>query len=176
MADFRSWRVDFDANESALVRQKRVADPPGHDLAAARDMVAQSTVSTRSSLWKMKQQALYSRATGQVKNVGLMCFMMWMSGAQIHLFSIMMTVSGIYQPLSSIFKSGEMFPPESSEDGQLDTLRPRLLYIAIHIAALGFGLWKLAGMGLLPTNASDFVSAMSVPRALEWSAGSVRGL
>lgn len=39
MADFRSWRVDFDANESALVRQKRVSDPPGHDLAAARDMV-----------------------------------------------------------------------------------------------------------------------------------------
>lgn len=66
-----------------------------------------------------------------------------------------------------------MFPPESSEDGQLDTLRPRVLYCLIHLAALGFGLWKLAGMGLLPTHASDFVSAMSVPRALEWSAGSV---
>ena len=52
-----------------------------------------------------KQSALYSRATGTVKNVGFMCFMMWMSGSQIHLFSIMMTVSGIYQPLMAIANS-----------------------------------------------------------------------
>ena len=52
-------------------------------------------------------QALYSRATGQVKNLGMMAFMMWMSGSQIHLFSIMMTASGIYQPIMSIVNSGE---------------------------------------------------------------------
>ena len=28
--------------------------------------------------------------------------MMWMSGSQIHLFSIMMLVTGIYQPLSTL--------------------------------------------------------------------------
>ena len=52
-------------------------------------------------------QALYSRATGQLKNVGMLAFMMWMSGSQIHLFSIMMTASGIYQPLMGIVNSGE---------------------------------------------------------------------
>lgn len=52
-------------------------------------------------------QALYSRAAGQVKNLGMMAFMMWMSGSQIHLFSIMMTASGIYQPIMSIVNSGE---------------------------------------------------------------------
>lgn len=38
---------------------------------------------------------------------GFLAFMMWMSGNQIHLFSIMMTVSGIYQPLQSILKVTE---------------------------------------------------------------------
>ncbi len=52
-----------------------------------------------------KQAALYGRAQSVFKNVGFMCFMMWMSGSQIHLFSIMMTVSGIYQPLMAIMNS-----------------------------------------------------------------------
>lgn len=47
------------------------------------------------------------RATGTFKQVGFLCFMMWMSGSQIHLFSIMMLVTGIYQPLSSLFKVRE---------------------------------------------------------------------
>lgn len=32
---------------------------------------------------------------------------MWMAGAQLHLFSIMTTASGVYQPISAILKSGE---------------------------------------------------------------------
>ena len=32
--------------------------------------------------------------------VAMLCFMMWMSGSTLHLFSIMTTLSGIYQPLS----------------------------------------------------------------------------
>ena len=40
MADFRSWKMDFEGNESGIVRQKKVVDPPGHDLAAAREMVS----------------------------------------------------------------------------------------------------------------------------------------
>ena len=43
MAEFRSWRLDFDSNEGAIVKQKRVGDPPGHDLAAAREMVSTSS-------------------------------------------------------------------------------------------------------------------------------------
>ena len=39
---------------------------------------------------------------------------------------------------------------------------------------LAFALWKLNGMGLLPTHASDYVSALAVPRALEFSSGGVQ--
>ena len=55
----------------------------------------------------MSLQALYGRATGAVKGVAGMAFMMWMSGSQIHLFSIMMTFQGIYQPIAAIVGSGE---------------------------------------------------------------------
>lgn len=52
-------------------------------------------------------QALYSRATGAAKGVAGLAFMMWMSGNQIHLFSIMMTFQGIYAPIAAILGSGE---------------------------------------------------------------------
>jgi len=51
-------------------------------------------------------QALYSHASSPLKMVGMMGFMMWMSGSQLHIFSIMTTLSGVYQPLSAILSSG----------------------------------------------------------------------
>ena len=52
-------------------------------------------------------QALFGKATAPFKNMLMLAFMMWMSGSQLHLFSIMTTLSGVYQPLSAILKSGE---------------------------------------------------------------------
>lgn len=70
------------------------------------DQVATSSNQNKSlEVLEAKQTALYGRATGSFKNAAFMCFMMWMSGSQIHLFSIMMTVSGIYQPLMAIMNS-----------------------------------------------------------------------
>ena len=61
----------------------------------------------RSSNVTARQAALFSQAQSPIKNVLMMCFMMWMSGTQLHLFSIMTTASGVYQPLSAILKSAE---------------------------------------------------------------------
>ena len=47
------------------------------------------------------------------------------------------------------------------------------LCLARQAGGLAFALWKLNGMGLLPTHASDYVSALAVPRALEFSSGGV---
>ena len=52
-----------------------------------------------------KQAAVNGRAYAQLKSIAFLCFIMWMSGSQIHLFSIMTTVSGVYQPLMAIINS-----------------------------------------------------------------------
>lgn len=57
-------------------------------------------------------QALFARAAEPLKMVGMMAFMMWMSGSQLHIFSIMTTLSGVYQPLMAILNSGQGAPPE----------------------------------------------------------------
>lgn len=101
------------------------------------------------------------QASAPLRQVGFMCFMMWMMGNGIQIFSIIMTLSGLAQPVMAIVKSGEAFPRDPT--GRLDTLLPRLIYCAIHFGQLLFVLNKLNSMGLLPTHASDWLASLPVP-------------
>ncbi|GAB4821540.1 hypothetical protein N2152v2_008586 [Parachlorella kessleri] len=141
MAEFRKLRVELD---SSAHDRKHIPDPPGFDATLARE------------------QALFGKATAPFKNMLMLAFMMWMSGSQLHLFSIMATLSGVYQPLSAIVKSGEAFPPDPQ--GKLNTLLPRLLYCAINGLGLAFAGYRINQMGLLPTHLSDWVSSIQAPQ------------
>ncbi|KAA6419955.1 MAG: hypothetical protein FRX49_10145 [Trebouxia sp. A1-2] len=175
MAEFRKWTLHFeDGNNS--VDGKRVQDPPGFTGAGGKELViAGSSKSLNMDVALLKQrrqEAMLSKALGSFKQVGFLCFMMWMSGSQIHLFSIMMLVTGIYQPLSTLFSVNQAIPQDQT--GQLELLKPRLVFCAIQIAGLIFALNKLQGMGLLPTNPSDYVSFLKAPVASEFAGGGVR--
>jgi hypothetical protein len=56
-------------------------------------------------------QALFARATAQVKNVGFMCFMAYMTGNAIQIFSILMTFNLLSAPMSAIMSSGQSESP-----------------------------------------------------------------
>ena len=168
----------------------------------------------------MGLQALFARATSTVKNVGFMCFMAYMSGNGIQIFSILMTFNLLSAPISAILSSGQseyihlhccpwlgvrvdggtgaagwgrgkarpslldiclridhlsfrstacaVFPREDDWP-QLDVLTPRLIFCAIQLGQLVFGLYKLEGMGLLPVYPSDWISTMAVPPCKEHS-------
>ncbi|KAL4427640.1 hypothetical protein ABPG75_001729 [Micractinium tetrahymenae] len=170
MAEFRKWTVQHDSERS------RIADPPGFDAAAAREQADGSSsgraAGTGSKLPLAKrQEALQHAATAPFKQVAMLCFMMWMSGSTLHLFSIMTTLSGIYQPLSAILNAKTAFPPDP--EGELDTTLPRLTYCAIHGLGVAFAVYKINSMGLLPTHLSDWVSSMRPPAVLEHAAGSL---
>lgn len=42
-----------------------------------------------------------------MRQVGFMCFMMWMMGSGIQIFSIFMVISGLAAPVMAIYKSGQ---------------------------------------------------------------------
>lgn len=175
MAEFRKWTLHFDDGNNT-VDGKRVQDPPGFTAGGGKELVTSGNSKALNmdvALLKQKrQEAMMSKAMGSFKNVGFLCFMMWMSGSQIHLFSIMMLVTGIYQPLSTLFTVKQAIPQDQT--GKLDLLKPRLIFCAIQMAGLIFALNKLQGMGLLPTNPSDYVSFLKLPVASEFAGGGVR--
>ncbi|KAG0461674.1 hypothetical protein HPP92_021652 [Vanilla planifolia] len=77
----------------------------------------------------------------------------------VHLFSIGITFSASWQPISALQSVGKVFEPY--KDSGVDTLAPKLLFIALNLAGLGLGLWKLNTLGLLPTHPSDWVSSLA---------------
>ena len=171
----RRWHVDFHQGGSATALE---AVPIGFDdavaLAAERESgEAQGTLASKAKAEKeiaLKEQKAWEFAQGTVKQIGMFAFMMYMSGNSVHIFSIMMTLAGLSQPFMAILNSGKAFERFSDPQGRVNVLAPRLLYCAIQGGGLAFGLYKLANIGLLPTHVSDWVSAMSVPDALEYSA------
>ncbi|KAG2437057.1 hypothetical protein HYH02_011318 [Chlamydomonas schloesseri] len=165
MADLKGWKMDF---ESLIPDRKSQNDPPGYDVTIAKDpigMLSSSKAKDKNALAR-RQQALYAKATAPIKNVGMMCFMAWMFGNSIQIFSIFMTFNLISAPVSAIMSSGDVFPRDE-EWKQLDTLTPRALYCLVHLGQLIFGLYKLSAMRLLPSSPSDFISTMPVPPVLE---------
>lgn len=56
-----------------------------------------------------------ARAQAPLKQVGMMCFMAWMFGNSIQIFSIMMTFTLIGQPLNAIMTSGQGEPSHSPQ-------------------------------------------------------------
>ncbi|KIZ05169.1 hypothetical protein MNEG_2794 [Monoraphidium neglectum] len=132
MTDQQRWTMDFSGLGTSYDKKHNL-DPPGYDAQAARDPVVGSlAVSKRqqddADMLRKKQDvschmrpphesastfrregvhALFSRATAPIRQVGFMCFMMWMMGNGIQIFSIIMTLSGLAQPVMAIVKSGE---------------------------------------------------------------------
>ncbi|KAJ7542370.1 hypothetical protein O6H91_10G103300 [Diphasiastrum complanatum] len=101
----------------------------------------------------------------------MMGFMMWMAGSTVHLFSIGITISALWQPISALQGVSKVFEPY--QDGRTDILLPKLAYIAMNVAGLLLGLWKLNTLGLLPTHASDWVSSLPPPQMVEFSGGGI---
>ena len=100
---------------------------------------------------KRKAKAM-SIATGPGKQMPMNAFMLWMSGSQLNIFSISITSSAILSPLSNILNMERAFGGLFDVDLQM----PKLIFIALNLAWLGLGLYKMSSMRLLPTTSADW--------------------
>lgn len=74
-------------------------------------------------------------------------------------------------PAAAILKSKDAFPADP--EGELNTVVPRITFCLVHSLGILFAVWKINGMGLLPTHLSDWVSSMRPPTVLEHAVGSL---
>ena len=118
---------------------------------------------------KFRLQKAFQFAQSQLSGIGMMAFMMWMSGNSVQIFSIMATFGGIAQTIKAILNSKATF--ERFADKYTDVTVPRIMFCSIQLVGLCLALNKLNAMGLLPTHASDWVSGLAPPRAIERAYG-----
>ncbi|KAB2598405.1 ER membrane protein complex subunit 4-like [Pyrus ussuriensis x Pyrus communis] len=92
MGEGRRWGVDLTDN-STSPSSRDFPDPPGFSRASFEQ--DDSTVSRqKKKAWEVAQAPF--------KNLMMMGFMMWMAGSTMHLFSIGITFSALWQPISAL--------------------------------------------------------------------------
>ena len=109
---------------------------------------------TAALVAKRKQKAM-AIAMKPGSQVAMNAFMMYMSGANLNIFSINTTSSAILTPITSIFSIEKTFA-----NLDVDTQMAKAVYVAINLVWLGVGLYKMSVMRLLPTTSADFADSI----------------
>ena len=82
-------------------------------------------------------------------------FMFYMTGNNLSIFTIMITVAFLFRPLSELFSINKAFVP--FEGKGVNLFLPKMLYLLLHLVILGAAIYKFSAMGVLPVNAIDWV-------------------
>ncbi|KAK1274754.1 hypothetical protein QJS04_geneDACA003879 [Acorus gramineus] len=163
----RPWAVDF--NDGPTSSSSEYPDPLGFNKASHDQDDSNGSRQKKEAEAAWKAQKAWEVAQAPFKNLLMMGFMMWMAGSTVHLFSIGITFSALWQPISALQGVGKVFEP--FKDSRVELLAPKLLFIALNLAGLALGVWKLNTLGLLPTHASDWVSSLPPAHEVEYAGG-----
>jgi hypothetical protein len=108
------------------------------------------------NLVDLKLAKCQEMANSPMKSIPMTLFLLWVSGNQVNIFPIIITVMNIMNPIKAIFSVDETFI-------QFDqaTRFHRIQFVFWNIVLLSFAIAKLHFLGLLPS-ASDFIDT-SVP-------------
>lgn len=76
--------------------------------------------------------------------------MMYMSGNTLQIFSIMMVFMLFKNPIQGLLQTNQVFTRFESEGTKGKLWMVKATYVLMNLVALGLGVWKVNGMGLLP--------------------------
>lgn len=94
---------------------------------------------------------------GPVKQLPMLALMMWMSGNELNLFSIMITGNAVSSPISMLMNTNatfKVFETDATLTGEI--WRAKAVYFLMCLVCLAAGLLKLSWLGLVPTAAADW--------------------
>eukprot|EP01059_Diplonema_ambulator_P031066 TRINITY_DN5593_c0_g1_i1.p1 TRINITY_DN5593_c0_g1~~TRINITY_DN5593_c0_g1_i1.p1 ORF type:complete len:168 (+),score=21.47 TRINITY_DN5593_c0_g1_i1:73-504(+) len=111
---------------------------------------------------KVKKRRIWELATSPRKQMGMMMFMMWLSGNDLNIFPIIITAQAVYSPISSIMGAQKLFSKvvdgiDQSTELQEERRNAVITYILHQIVFFAMGLVKCYYLGLVPTHALDWI-------------------
>ncbi|XP_039684573.1 ER membrane protein complex subunit 4 [Medicago truncatula] len=95
----RRWAVDFSDNSTS----RDFIDPPGFSRASLNQDDSTLSRQKKDAESNWKSQKAWEVAQAPFKNL----LMMWMAGNTVHLFSIGITFSALWQPISALQSVGK---------------------------------------------------------------------
>jgi ER membrane protein complex subunit 4 len=133
---------------------------------SANPIAAISTTAEQIESSKKQQKALISArqnkamsvATKPGQQIAMSAFMLWMSGSQLNIFSITTVSGAIIGPLASLWALNSTFSHLAGTHGEVDLTTPKAIYVALNVAWLAVGLYRMSTMRLLPLTSADWTN------------------
>ncbi|CAO1603362.1 MAG: hypothetical protein LQ349_006017 [Xanthoria aureola] len=140
-----------------------IRDPPGFSasLTGKRAQLSKSQphkppTPEETDILKVKKS--WEVALAPAKQLPMNAIMMYMSGNSLQIFSIMMVFMLFKNPLQALMQTNAVFTKYETPRTRGKMWVVKAVYVLMNLVALGLGIWKVNGMGLLPTTRSDWLA------------------
>ncbi|KAK3293863.1 uncharacterized protein B0H64DRAFT_374725 [Chaetomium fimeti] len=172
-----TWAEGLQNPPAHKSKQAGIPDPPGYPSSqspsgskkkdAKDSKTAPRKAPTPEEMDTLKLKKAWEVALGPIKSLPMTGIMMYMSGNSLQIFSIMMVFMAFKNPIMGILGTNQAFERFETESNRAKMLQVKLAYVAMQAVALALGIWKINGMGLLPTTRSDWLAWESQREAVE---------
>ena len=98
----------------------------------------------------LKLKKAWEIAFAPAKSLPMNAIMMYMSGNTLQIFSIMMVFMLFKNPFMALMQTQAAFARFETEQNRTRFWLVKATYVLMNLVALGLGVWKVNGMGLLP--------------------------
>ncbi|KAM7184675.1 ER membrane protein complex subunit 4 [Naviculisporaceae sp. PSN 640] len=157
------WVEDLKNPPAYKSKGPSLPDPPGFPSSqtpsSKKDSkVVQKKAPTPEEMDTLKLKKAWEVALGPIKGLPMTGIMMYMSGNSLQIFSIMMVFMAFKNPIMGILATNQAFERFETDTNKAQILQVKLAYVVFQLVALALGVWKVNGMGLLPTTRSDWLA------------------
>ncbi|KAK2850590.1 hypothetical protein FQN49_005513 [Arthroderma sp. PD_2] len=158
------WAVDMNsAAPSRPAKSSSFPDPPGYSAPKSASKQRAQPSSSTSAPRKTETDALklkkaWELALAPAKQLPMNAIMMYMSGNSLQIFSIMMVFMLFKGPIGGIIGTNAAFAKLESDSIRGQMVAVKVVYVLMQCVLLALGVWKVNGMGLLPTTRSDWLA------------------
>ncbi|KAL9588001.1 MAG: hypothetical protein Q9203_003184 [Teloschistes exilis] len=106
----------------------------------------------------LKVKKSWEVALAPAKQLPMNAIMMYMSGNSLQIFSIMMVFMLFKNPIQGLLQTNQAFVRYETPRTKGKMWLVKAVYVLMNLVALALGVWKVNGMGLLPTTRSDWLA------------------
>merc|ERR1719401_1163379 len=125
---------------------------------------------SKTSNQDLLEKKAWEIAIAPIQSVGMNLFMLWMSGSSPGIFNVMI----LGYCLTSIVSQYSRIHTAFANFKSIDTTLQKLAYFGLCSVSLGYLLWHMSGMGLLPTSSGDWISLIHGSEVYEIAHGVVK--
>lgn len=150
------WLQTYASTEHTRTKLK-LPDPPEFVPAGsitksknAKQSVVARKPPSQEEMDTLKLKKAWEIALAPAKQLPMNAFGMYMTGNSLQIFSIMMVFMLFKGPITALMSINSTFSRFESDTKKQEMILVKLAFIGTNLLALGLGVWKVNGMGLLP--------------------------